>query len=139
MIHILEDDHNRIKLFKLQLEEFKTFANPFDCLDSILDNLDKHSSHILFLDHDLECFEYTPYKVEITGTDFVNSFVSNNKIIDRKDSFIIFIHSHNVVRAKRMFEILSENGFTVELAKFGSKECAKACAFAAKEIKNEHR
>jgi hypothetical protein len=104
MIFVLEDCPFRTEWFNKQ--GGMVWIDPWLFLEQLTDN--QHIVTQVFLDHDLDWWEFNPYKSEITGFDVVKGMVIKNI---RKDIEII-IHSMNPSGRERMFNHLSDNGFT---------------------------
>lgn len=99
-IFILEDDDNRIKIFKEKLKEHKLdiFKDVNDdSIKAIQDNL----YGVIFLDHDLGGKVYVDSQEENTGFQMCRYL---NK--GRNNDSQIIIHSHNPVGAINIFNAL---------------------------------
>ena len=123
-ILFLDDDSARHVCFrKLHLDDdIRHVYEPWDAIEIM-----KHESFdLISLDHDLNFFEFTPYKTEITGTDvarWIADRVYNNmpEAVNFKNTHF-HVHSWNTFGAGRMRQWLLDADLPVTVAVFGSGE-----------------
>lgn len=105
-ILVLEDDPKRTWFHSFGTRLLGIEKNPHDFVRRALHEF----PDTLFLDHDLECVEYSPYPREVTGTDVAKALAENWKSEHKP---LCIVHSLNVVDAPRMARILGTAGFIV--------------------------
>jgi hypothetical protein len=109
-ILLLEDDFNRIKVFKT-LDPTITVTNTAnDCIEQ-LKNGGKWD--ILYLDHDLGGEIYVDTSNPNTGSEVARWLSNNPTELD-----CIFIHSYNYPAVQHMTALLREYGYIVSLRPF---------------------
>lgn len=98
-IFILEDNSERCKLFRKELEgcSLTIIDNAKDAIECLKKGLEYD---VLFLDHDLGDRVYVEVTEENTGST-VATFLSDKKVKGK-----IIIHSYNPVGAKHMLDLL---------------------------------
>ena len=103
---ILDDDEVRIAKFRKKIPDCICFTNPNEFIRFIRDNMIKIEE--MSLDHDLNFFESTPYKREVTGFDVCRAIAD---MTDLPRDIQIIIHSNNPDGSKRMKWTLEDAGF----------------------------
>lgn len=105
-IAILEDDTVRISHFRARFPDAFITSDPNEFINFMKTH--HHFVNLISLDHDLNFFEFTPYKTEITGFHVAETICNiENVSLDMR----IVIHSLNPVGAKRMKECFLDKGF----------------------------
>lgn len=84
--------------------------NPHDAFDKLNDPWD-----VIFFDHDLNTFEFVPYKREITGKD-VARFLTQTEW--DKSNLMTFVHSMNRSGAEEIASILRDFKIKVMITPF---------------------
>ncbi len=112
-ILIIEDNDQRIKVFKRELipNELFIFTDAAPGIEFMKN--DSEGIDLLMLDHDLGGTMWADPSGENTGSAVVRWMIANKPKISS-----IIIHSHNVVEAKNMFTDLSKAGYAVDLMPF---------------------
>jgi len=105
-ILILDDEDVRHSEFAKRFREHNVFhtKDPWEAVCW----MKERKFDLVSLDHDLNWFEFTPYKQEITGTEVARAMLA---LPGENRPGEIHIHSWNPDGARRMFLILKEAGF----------------------------
>jgi hypothetical protein len=106
MILILEDEAIRHNWFNKKFPGCTITDNPNEMVKLLVAH--QHDVKQVFLDHDLNFYEYTPYKSEVNGMHVVQAMVRLNICKD----IPVIIHSMSGGPAERMFNYLVDNGYT---------------------------
>lgn len=127
-IILLEDSDRRIEIIRKRFsrENLFVFKDPIDCFHFTKKIVSESNDNILMLlDHDLEFFEFTPYKRETNGSDFVKMLIQEDLFLSNKNRIRIVIHSLNPVGGKNMKQMLLNNDFQVVHWPFGKQWLAE--------------
>jgi len=117
-IFILEDDRNRINLF-LEAAKAGRHDEVVVCEDVKCAKKNWHPHYdVVCLDHDLGNRQYVDSEDENTGYQFVKFMGKNDPYADHQATVIV--HSYNPEGAKRMTDLLFENGWAAVRMPFGS-------------------
>jgi len=103
---VLDDEEIRLIRFRAKLPDAIGFKNPIEFLRFVEANM--KYIELISLDHDLNFYEFTPYKKEVNGFDVCNALAN---MPDLPRDIRIVIHSVNHVGAKRMKWALEDAGF----------------------------
>ena len=108
---ILEDAKYRIKEFR----SYMPFAKIVKMVDDCIEQLEKESWDILFLDHDLDDDVYVNPDEYNTGSEVVRWIVKNKPEIEQ-----IIVHTHNEKVGEIMTNDLCKSGYKAVRKKFSS-------------------
>jgi len=115
MIFILEDNPNRIKMFKrLCIGKYMIHFEKADkCIGvlSVLKDVEEETLAQLWLDHDLGGEYYADSSRPDTGMEVVRWLCSNPEMINKVEQ--VYVHSHNEPAAKIMIKDLKLCGYNV--------------------------
>lgn len=109
-ILVLDDDHNRLKVFKSQIPNGKQFETAEAVIAGIQGNT---PIDVLFLDHDLGGETYVDSAEKNTGMEVVRWIVANKPVINQ-----IIVHSHNHPAGVQMTTELTNAGYKTEYIPF---------------------
>ena len=104
-IFILEDDQERVELFKEVLKNDELTI--VDTAESAIELLNMLSFDLILLDHDLGGLQMVGTNNTNTGSEVVRWMVMN-----QGDFPTIIVHSHNPPAAESMQNQLRDNGYT---------------------------
>ena len=108
-ILFLDDSDNRLKLFKSHYPHATLVSTASECIEQ----LQKQSWNIVFLDHDLSGETFVSESLENSGSGVVRWIVANKPEIE-----LIIIHSFNIVAAGHMEMDLLSAEYTVQRVPF---------------------
>lgn len=109
-ILVLDDDNNRLQIFKNNLEnKLKSFDNDYATnAKQAINYLQNNEYSYVFLDHDLDQQQMS-WNEDNCGMTVVDWILNNN--YNKHSSFIV--HSWNIRRGQEMVDKLKNGGYTV--------------------------